>query len=566
VEAPAPAAITATGWSGRHAVELYVRTYSTMLQSSGEIRLDTLVHAHIGMASSLHPLARQPQMDMGAFIYAVRRLPKAISRARRIIMGQSATGFRAALGLDIATWERVKAPARRRAWYYDRADTLAVLLASPSDIDDLVPTLVAFQIEWNKLGRAVREVGPDSERVRIAAQASEDDWGRLRSAWGDEFEETLALVGRHECHIHLRMVGGSHIGYSRGAALWWPPIQGALYELGLADAPVYFVSSNVHSLVNVLSGVARRFEPEIVEFTRRFDQDLAEELRKLETGETPASRDNWLYFAARSLFDHHAEAAQFRRQRVEFEREIGIRHVMPQGTGVDSAAQVVRLASLDPACLDPRVGPVDAEVLRRSPAAIVNIDYPVGLAAYHILRQVAESVPWLLGVYVMGKAATLNADVGDVMIPNVVYNEHSGNTYWLDNCFQAADVQPHLVFGSALDNQRAVTVRGTFLQNRDYLEFYYQGRYTDVEMEGGPYLDAAFEIHQPGRHPMNDNVNMSRAGFDLGIIHYASDTPYTQARTLGARGLDYRGTDSTYASAVAVARRILQQEGAVPEP
>jgi hypothetical protein len=137
------------------------------------------------------------------------------------------------------------------------------------------------------------------------------------------------------------------------------------------------------------------------------------------------------------------------------------------------------------------------------------------------------------------------------------------NTYWLDNCFDAADVQPHLVYGSAIDNQRAVTVRGTFLQNREYLEFYYQGRYTIVEMEAGPFLDAAFEIREAGRHPMNENVSMTRLGFDLGIVHYASDTPYTQARTLGARGLSYRGMDSTYASAVAVARRILSQEGAL---
>lgn len=62
---------------------------------------------------------------------------------------------------------------------------------------------------------------------------------------------------------------------------------------------------------------------------------------------------------------------------------------------------------------------------------------------------------------------------------------------------------------------------------------------------------------------MNDNVNVSRPAFDLGIIHYASDTPYTQARTLGAWGLDYWGTDATYASAIVVARRILQQEAAL---
>ena len=555
--------MTTSGWSGRHAVELYVRTYSTMLQSSGEIRLDSLVHAHLGMASALHPLARSPQMDMGAFIYAVRRLPAALARARRVILGQSPQGFRAVLGVDVSGWERVKALARRRPWYYDGDDTLAVLIASQSDIDDLVPTLVAFQIEWNKLHRALREVGLDSERAREAAQATEADWNRLRAAWGADFEANLARVYEEECHLSLRMIGGSHVGYARSAQRWWIPIQAAMNDMGLADAQVYFVSSNVHSLVNVLSGVARQFQAEIVEHVRDSDPGLLRELEKLESGETPASRENWLYYAARALFDGHPNAEQRRAQRAELERNVGIRHVPPSDMGIDSAAQIIKLADLDPTCLDSRIGEIDAGILRASRSAIVNIDYPLGLASYHLLRQVAEAVPWLLGVYVMGKAATLNADVGDVMIPNVVFNEHSGNTYWLDNSFTAADVQPHLVFGSALDNQRAVAVRGTFLQNRDYLEFYYQGRYTVVEMEAGPYLDACFEIQQPGRYPMNENVNMSWPGFDLGIIHYASDTPYTQARTLGARGLDYRGTDATYASAVAVARRILGQEGAV---
>ena len=82
-------------------------------------------------------------------------------------------------------------------------------------------------------------------------------------------------------------------------------------------------------------------------------------------------------------------------------------------------------------------------------------------------------------------------------------------------------------------------------------------------MEAGPYLDACYEIGQPDRYPVNESVNMAQAHFDLGIVHYASDTPYTQARTLGARGLSYRGMDSTYASAIAVARRILQREEAL---
>ncbi|MDQ6880443.1 MAG: hypothetical protein M3082_22600 [Candidatus Dormibacteraeota bacterium] len=547
------------GWTGRHAVELYVRTYTTMLQSSGDIKVESLVQAHLGMGSVLHPLAAEPQTDMGALLYAVRRLPEAISRCRHVVMGQSPQGFKAVLGADILSWQAVKAPARRRRWYQD-GTTLAVLIASTSDIDDLVPTLVAYQIEWNKLHNSLQDVGLDDEQARAAAGATDDDWRRLHEAWGKSFDETLAAIKREECRIVLRLVGGSHLGYARNASRWWLPIAAAMDEMGVRDAPIYFVSSNAHSLINVLTSVARQFDTEIRDFIHRNHPELDEERRKLEAGHSRASPDNWLYYSARQLFDLHPDRERQRQRRAEMEAANGVRHIAARGTGVDSAAQVFKLSQLDPASIDARVGRVDEKKLKASGACILNVDYPLGMAAYHILRQVAEQAAWVAGVYVLGKAATLNADVGDVMIPNVVHNEHSDNTYWLDNCFAAGDVQPNLVYGSALDNQRAVAVRGTFLQNRDYLEFYYQGRYTIVEMEAGPYLDACYEIAQPGRYPIGESVNMARLNFDLGIVHYASDTPYTQARTLGARGLSYRGMDSTYASAIAVARRILQRE------
>ncbi|MFZ0216125.1 MAG: hypothetical protein WAM30_09320, partial [Candidatus Dormiibacterota bacterium] len=535
------------GWTGRHAVELYVRTYSTMLQSSGWIRLDSLTSVHVGMGSSLHSLAASDTVDMGAFLYSIRRLPREIVDVRRIIFGQSPHRFRAALGLDVDHWPRVKAPARRRPWYYDGDQTLAVFLASNSDIDDLLPTLVAYQIEWNKLHAALALSRDGLDAARHAAGATEDDWQRLIEAWSPNFDEMLARVRSSRCQISIRLVGGSHVGFARNAGRWWQPIQGELDRLGLAEAPVYFVSSNVHSLVNVVSGVSRHLEPQIVDFARATDPDLTEELRKLESGETHASRENWLYYAARPLFDRHPDATRLRSLRSDLEREVGIHHLTAEEGGVDSAAQIIRLDQLDPARLDPRIGRIDPLALSASNAYLLNVDYPLGLGAYHLLRQIAESVVWISGVYVMGKAATLNAQVGDVMLPNVVYNEHSGNTYWLDNCFDAGSVQRYLEFGSALDHQRAVTVRGTFLQNRDYLDFYYQGRYTVVEMEAGPYLDACFEVLEPSRYPLNENVSMTRLTLDLGIIHYASDTPYTQARTLGARGLSYRGMDATYA-------------------
>ena len=327
-----------TGWgSGKHAVELYARTYTTMLQSSGDIRIESLVQAHLGMGSVLHPLAAEPQSDMGALLYAVRRLPAAISRCRRVVMGQSPQGFKAVMGADILSWDAVKAPARRRRWYHDGNDMLAVLIASKSDIDDLVPTLVAFQIEWNKLHRALQDVGLSDEEARLAAGATPDDWRRLREAWGDQCDANLAAIKRAECQIVLRLIGGSHIGFARNASRWWQPIAAAMDELGARDAPVYFVSSNAHSLVNVLTGVARRIEDEIVDWIGRTDRDLDAERRKLEAGHSRASRQNWLYYGARQVFDAHPERERMRKWRAELETANGVRHIPAVATGVAAA-------------------------------------------------------------------------------------------------------------------------------------------------------------------------------------------------------------------------------------
>ena len=45
--------------AGKRDVELYIRTYNTLLRSSGEINLKALIQAHYNIDSSLHPDARK---------------------------------------------------------------------------------------------------------------------------------------------------------------------------------------------------------------------------------------------------------------------------------------------------------------------------------------------------------------------------------------------------------------------------------------------------------------------------------------------------------------------------
>ena len=75
-------------------VELYQRTYNTLLRSSGETHLRVLEPAHRAMGSSLHPLADSDEPDLGAFIYAIRRMPDSVAdRAQLVILGQEREVF-----------------------------------------------------------------------------------------------------------------------------------------------------------------------------------------------------------------------------------------------------------------------------------------------------------------------------------------------------------------------------------------------------------------------------------------------------------------------------------------
>jgi hypothetical protein len=546
-------------------VELYQRTYSTLLRSSGETRLRVLESSHMAMGSSLHPLADSDEIDLGAFIYAIRRLPDTIVRIKIVVMGQEAALFRRAGIGPLEQWDTVEAAARRRRWYDSGDEVLAVLLASESDVDDLVPTLVAFQIEWNKIHRRMLAAGwpPDEgaspEGCAVALGGAADDWARLADAWGETFEERLQTIADESKSMRIRMLGGTQVGYQRMTRRWWSPVRAEMNSQALGDAPLYFVSSNTHSLSNLVTGLAREREDELVAFVEREGApDLREELARFREAATEGSWENFMYFVARDFFD--AGGPELRQRRHEAEVAAGVEHIRSK-TALRVPAQVIPLAKLQPGRLDPRLGAVDAERMARSEAVIVNTDYPLGLAAYNLLREVAVDSADLRGVYVLGKAATLNADVGDVMISSVIHDEHSGTTYWLDNAFTVDDIAPDLMFGTGLDNQRAVTVKSTFLQNRAYLDFYYREQFTVVEMEAGPYCNAIYEIADAERYPVGEAVNFSKLPIDFGIIHYASDTPYTQARTLGARGLSYYGMDSTYASSLAILRRILALEG-----
>ncbi|MGH7609913.1 MAG: DUF6909 family protein [Candidatus Dormibacteria bacterium] len=549
---------------GQEQVELYVRTYRTVLRSSGEIRLQVLERAHLSMESALHLLGGQELLDSGALLYALHRLPPVVLELEHVRMGQAPDRLLRSAASQPGDWRPVVAPARRRRWWWNaKQRALAVALASSSDLDDLVPTLVALQIEWNKAhallvsaARLEPELPPN--RAQAALGVEDGDWARLEAHFGESLGAFLDRLASGPLDLGLQLLGGTQVGYARATREWWRPVGDVLRREELQDRPLYFVSSNGHCLVNLLSGVARSRAQAISGWVPASgDPELIQIAGELRQPGSRHSADNFLYYAARRWFEAHADE---RGRRTEEELQEGIFHI-PSQSGTDVAAQLIVLDRLRPGRIDPRlrVDATRAAALAAAPHVVLNIQYPLGQGAYHILRQVLEATDRVEGVYVLGKAATLNADVGDVMVSDVVHDEQSGNTYWLNNCFDFAQVSPFVTSRSVLDRQRAVSVRSTFLQNRAYLDRYYRDAYTVVEMEAGPFLGAVFEAGDSSRYPDREQVDLTRPEMEVGVIHYASDTPYTQARTLGARGLHFEGMEATYAGALAIAARILDR-------
>lgn len=551
-------------------IDLYLRTIYSLLRSTTEIHIKTIEEVHAGMGSLLHPNARTDIPDMSAFIYSLLRLPECISNTRVVILGQSAAIFKQHGFDNVENWQSVTAPARRRRCFFDGESKLACFIASRSDIEDVLPVITAYQIEWNKLNFLLNRVpenfnfdsiNTNYEKFKELAewlQVTEDDLERLRIIWKDEFLDKFIQIKSKKCAFRVNLLGGPLSEYWRATRAWWENIENKFPAV--LEQPIYFVSSNTHSIANMVTGFALRKKSVIEEFIH--DEENSELLaiwNLLVTGKEPASMENFLYYALKKL--QQTEKGKYLiKEQIEDEIDCGILRIASKHY-FDVDAQIIQINKLCPDHFDQRIkNSSDLDFLRKSNALILNIDYPLGLAAYNILTKVAEHVITINGIYIMGKSASLNGVMGDVILPNVVHDEHSQNTYLFQNSFSATDINNFLIYGTVLNNQKAVTVHGTFLQNNKFADVFYREGYSDIEMEAGPFLSAIYEMYRPTRHPTNEIVNLYGIPFDLGILHYVSDTPLSKGKNLGAGTLSYYGMDSTYATTSAIIRRIFSLE------
>lgn len=553
---------------GGEAVRCYLEGYQRLGPEGCRLRLAELEPAHHRMDSSLHRLADSDQLCVPALLYASARLPACMPQVAQVALAAERSAFMAhGLG-DVSGWQMVSAEKRRRLSYFDGRDQLATLVTSLSDLDDLIPSLCAYQIEWNKmhrrlartpLGRALaagRETAAAGQELRQALGLNRSDYQALAGLWGMSWNRKLAALAAGPKDLELVMLPLSNEGFAAAAMRWWRRVLGLFQELDLAGRPVFLVTSNNHSLVNLVSGFAGRHAQRLAghghqsqgeEWARTYDRLTAEG--------APAAR-NLLYLAQNGLL---AAEPGLAAENAAMEAESGVHRTEPVPPLL-AEAQVIELGRLIPERLDPRLSLPDMSALAASRAVVLNTDYPLGFGAYHLLRAAGRHLPGWRGLFVLGKSAAMIGRLGDLMIPTQVRDVHSSRLFELPNCMNARRLVPYLHDAAVFDDQRSLTVHGTFLHSWDTVRRLHRADFTGIEMEAGPCLAALadnFMPHLAGRKGLVRLV--LPPGFCLGIVHYTSDTPYNLRASLLSSPLGLTGLESTYSGSLAMLQYILER-------
>lgn len=552
--------------SSIESIDLHVRSYRSALKSSLEITVNSLTNSHLKMDSILHPYGNNPEIvDISALVYSFLRLPKSLDKTKLVIMGQSPEVFQNAGFDNITAWHKCSPTARRRVRYFNSTtNTLASIISSISDVDDVVNLLVAYQSEWNKLHHLLKLHYPHLLQLKNAIKnntlaktlnISPEDWQNLCLAFGPTCSLRLFQIYKTHHNLRIRLLAGSWIDYTKTTQHWWKNIATNTIGLHLPHRPIYFISSNTHSFLNLITGQAIASKNDLLKLAKNHHPDLESIWQNIQSQESVLHQNDFLYYLSKYMIDNN----KYQQDWQKLQNKLDIKSISPTHF-LNSTLQIFPVASLPHSKnLDSRLKISHAAKLALSNALIINIDYPLGFAAYHVLSEVLENINDIRGIYVLGKGAVLNSEIGDIQIPRLTFDEHTQNSYIFKNCFNSFFPFPNNQ-GSILTNQKSVSVLGTFLENQSLIDKYSENNLTIIEMETGPYLNAITEACYDQQTPRGTIVDLNSAPFDLGIINYTSDTPYSQAKNLGAGSLNLSGLEPVYLGSLAILQRIINLE------
>lgn len=524
-----------------------------------EIVFRELLPLYLQLEPALHPYANDTEkIDFGALAYAVRRLPRNLTRTFAWFITDNLPDL---YGRPDLTFAPIVSDARPRAIYEMTPGKNMVLIRDGlSDLVDLVTCMCLFSLEARKLRRRLRTPdallaineflrdpgGQDRRTFLRTLPFDETEVDQLIALWPDDPVSRLHDVAIHheDFAIHIRKQRNNY--NHRHSEDWMSQIARAATDLLDQDAyalppeiAVHVISSNTHSVSNCLSAYWTHHANDVLAWAKRRSHRLL-----AEKWHEPM---DLVYAMARDYLAANREAVTY-RQRGEHEQ--GIFRLQ------ETAFTGIQVELIDTARLM-RAGPIDAKVTPPPPgkrALIVNIDFAFGQQAEEIIGSLITLFARnLRSVNVLGKAGALAGRRGDILVPTLFVEQTTEALHPLPAPAQMDRLRARAA-GIDVHVGPMLTVTGTLLQNRMMLNFYrHIWRCIGLEMEGSYYHRKIFESQELGIVPPS---------LPLRYLYYVSDLPLDHTSTLSGRMSPTEGIPPLYAITREILASIFEDEAA----
>lgn len=526
------------------------------LSSSKPLSIRTLIPKLKAINPSAHPNIQDSEYSEAGMEYVILRLPKEILDTRDVVLTADPEFIKSFE--KNSDFESICCHKRKRAYFYSSKEKkLVVGINSVSDINDIIPIMTSLLIEASKLSKLVTKSSGKPVLSEEYFNTNHSEF--LKDFWGDEYEENIEkLSGIKDIKLIAKNIGDKY--FRKRAQLWGDKYQQFIDEQGLRNAPVYIVMGNSHSIVNPLSTYVRDNKDKLLDWAHSkgvFDELLEKADRNQEW------MDDCLYYLQRKYLQENPDEMV---EAGNSERNQGFLRCKDEDyDGPDFT--LIKLSKQTSKNNDSRIFDKALDSLKDHKAFILNFDFTMGgYQAKYVLSEILERTGHLVrGVYILGKAGSLEGKIGDIIIPTMTYDCYTKNIYFYKNDLKSKYARRYLRKGDILEEHGMLTVWGVLLQNRDMLDYYFGQNLTGIEMEGGPYLTSILEhilrISNENHDYKDEFVQLMDIPFDFGIIYYVSDTPYHEGKTLGTLGT--KGLEAVYAVSVSIINRILIKEVSV---
>ncbi len=503
-------------------------------------------------------------VELKGLEYVIDRMPRGIEKCNRIILT-------AQEDFHNTSFEEVIPPKRRRLSYIvSDTEICFVITRGLTEVYDILTHITFLNIESQKIFQQISHKPGDTclewhDLEKIVNEANEDLQGadldqalwNLSIIVGRTYKETRKtyeyleenrLEGMNNglfAIVHamgervLKEVNNEDeqlaifftpslqemIGHHKYASNWAESIKSKICQLGLQGRPVHLISSNMHSVKNLLYGPGSLIKAK---------KEVAENIYEM------------------------IEMVKEREEQVDMYACLHGYHFHQDQSGSNIDVNIIDTSLLDITQLHPKMR-IDATYVQNIKPIIVVMDYAFGTQAFQVMDELLcpcrinkqKIVLDIQSISIMGKAGILPGKIGDIMLASAHVMEGTPHNYIVNNDLRKRDFDES--DGNTVYCGPMVTVLGTSLQNRDVLERFQKSSWKaiGIEMEGAHYQRAINAAIIQGHIPSKMKTRYA---------YYASDNPLISGHTLASGPMGDEGIKPTYMITKVILEKILHPE------